>query len=82
MSFFSYLVTFLQIFSALIVMVLVLLQDSKEDGNIVTGSSNQGGTMGASKDARLAKLTKIFGVAFIVLTICSAVLIALQHASV
>ena len=81
MSFFSYLVTFLQIFSALIVMVVVLLQDSKEDGNIVTGSSNKGGTMGASRDASLAKLTKIFGVAFIVLTILSAVIIALQHAA-
>ena len=82
MSVLSGIVTFLQLFSAVIVMVLVLLQDSKEDGNIVTGSSNQGGSMGASKDAKLATLTKYFGIAFILLTICAAVLIALQHAAV
>ena len=77
MLFLRYLVTGLQVVSAVIVMVLVLLQDSKEDGNIVTGSSNQGGSMGASKDARLATLTKYVGIAFIVLTILSAILIAL-----
>ena len=82
MEFLRGLVTFLQIFSALVVMVLVLLQDSKEDGNIVTGSSNKGGTMGASRDTRLASLTKYVGVAFVVLTILSSILIALSHANV
>ena len=81
MYFLRNLVTGLQILSAVIVMVLVLLQDSKEDGNIVTGSSNKGGAMGASKDAKLATLTKYVGAAFIILTILSAVLIALVHSN-
>ena len=46
MEFLKTLITVLQIFSAVIVMILVLLQDSKEDGNIVTGSSNKGGSIG------------------------------------
>jgi hypothetical protein len=63
MEFLETLVTVLQIFSAIIVMILVLLQDSKEDGNIITGSSNKGGTMGASRNTKLANLTKYVGMA-------------------
>ena len=77
MGFLKSIIIGLQIFSAVVVMVLVLLQDSKEDGNIITGSSNKGGMMGASKDAKLAKLTKIFGTLFIVLTVISGLLIVL-----
>ena len=72
MEFLKTLTTVLQIFSAIVVMIL--LQDSKEDGNIITGSSNKGGSIGASRDAKLAKLTKYFGIAFIVLTIASSTL--------
>ena len=74
MEFLKTLTTVLQIFSAIVVMILVLLQDSKEDGNIITGSANKGGSIGASRDAKLAKLTKYFGIAFIVLTIASSTL--------
>ena len=74
MEFLKTLTTVLQIFSAIVVMILVLLQDSKEDGNIITGSSNKGGSIGASRAAKLAKLTKYFGIAFIVLTIASSTL--------
>ena len=56
MEFLKTLTTVLQIFSAIVVMILVLLQDSKEDGNIITGSSNKGGSIGASRNAKLAKL--------------------------
>ncbi len=79
MSFLTTLATVLQILVAIITMILVLLQDGKEDGNIITGSSNQGGAMGASRDEKLAKLTKWFGVLFIILTIASSTLILLNR---
>ena len=79
MEFLETLVTILQIFSAIIVMVLVLLQEGKEDGNIITGSSNKGGSMGASRNTRLATLTKYFGIAFIVLTIASSTLMLINY---
>ncbi len=78
MEFLKTLITVLQIFSAVIVMILVLLQDSKEDGNIVTGSSNKGGSIGASRDEKLAKLTKRVGIAFIILTIASSTLMLIK----
>lgn len=79
MEFLENIVTVLQIFSAIIVMILVLLQDSKEDGNIITGSSNKGGSMGASRNTKLAKLTRSFGIAFIVLTIASSTLMLINY---
>ena len=79
MEFLETLVTILQIFSAIIVMVLVLLQEGKEDGNIITGSSNKGGSMGASRNTRLANLTKYVGIAFIVLTIASSTLMLINY---
>ena len=79
MIFLTKLATVLQIIVALITMILVLLQDGKEDGNIITGSSNQGGAMGTSKEEKLARLTKWFGIGFIVLTIVSSTLILLMN---
>ena len=73
------LVTVLQIISGILIMILVLLQDTKEDGNIVTGSSNKGGTMGASRDEKLAKVTKYLGIVFIVLTVISSTLLILYR---
>lgn len=78
MEFLKTLTTVLQIFSAVIIIILVLLQDSKEDGNIVTGSSNKGGSIGASRDEKLAKLTKRIGIAFIILTIASSTLMLVK----
>lgn len=74
MEFLKTLTTILQIFSAIIVMILILLQDGKEDGNVIMGSSNKGGAMGASRNTKLASLTKYFGIAFIVFTIASGTL--------
>lgn len=79
MKFLETLTTVLQIFSAVVVMILVLLQDSNEDGNIITGSSNKGGSMGASRSTQLANLTKYFGIAFIVLTIVSSTLMLVNY---
>lgn len=61
----------LQIISAVIVMLLVLLQSDNESGNIVTGGS-ENNSMGMSRDKRLAKYTAGFGTAFILLTIASS----------
>ena len=79
MKFLEYACTFFQILVAIILMILVLLQEGKEDGNIVTGESNRGGTMGSSREARLSKLTIWFGVAFAVLTIASTSLIIFNY---
>ncbi len=72
-------VTFLQVIIGIIVVILVLLQQGKDDGNIISGSSNKGGSMGSSKEARLAKLTKIIGVAYILFTIASGSLMLINR---
>ncbi len=72
-------VTFLQVIIGIIVVILVLLQQGKDDGNIISGSSNKGGSMGSSKEARLAKLTKIMGVAYILFTIASGSLMLINR---
>ena len=61
----------LQIISAVIVMLLVLLQSDKDEGNIVTGNS-ESNSMGLSRDKKLARLTAWFGCAFVVLTIATS----------
>lgn len=72
-------VTFLQVIIGIIVVILVLLQQGKDDGNIISGASNKGGSMGSSKEARLAKLTKIMGVAYILFTIASGSLMLINR---
>lgn len=61
----------LQIISAVIVMLLVLLQSDNESGSIVT-SGSENNSMGMSKDKKIARLTAWFGAAFIILTIASS----------
>ena len=79
MKFLENLVTILQVLSAIIVMILVLIQEGKEDGGIVTGESNRGGTMGSSRESRLANLTKYTGIAFAVLTLASTSLMIINY---
>ena len=79
MKFLEYACTVFQILVAIILMILVLLQEGKEDGNIITGDSNRGGTMGSSKEARLSRLTIGFGVAFAILTIASTSLMIYNY---
>ena len=75
MSTMTYVFIALQIISTVAVIVLVMLQKLKE-GDGLTGSSNEGGSgMGMSNEKRLSRLTIIFGVAFVVLTIVSSTLI-------
>lgn len=79
MKFWETFVTVMQILSAVLVMILVLRQEGKEGGNIVTGESNKGGTMGSSKEAKLAKITKHVGIAFAVLTIAATSLMIINY---
>ena len=75
MSTMTYVFIALQIISTVAVIVLVMLQKLKE-GDGLTGSSNEGGSgMGMSNEKRLSRLTVIFGVAFVVLTIVSSTMI-------
>ncbi|MBO5180006.1 MAG: preprotein translocase subunit SecG [Clostridia bacterium] len=60
----------LQILVTVVVMILVLLQSDNESGNIVSGGNSS--TMGMSRDGKLAKYTKIVGVAFIILTVATS----------
>ena len=79
MKFLEYACTFFQILTAIILMILVLIQEGKEDGNIITGESNRGGTMGSSREAKLSKLTIGFGIAFTIFTIASTSLMIINY---
>ena len=69
--------TIIQVLTGIVLLVFVLLQDSKDEGNIVVG--NKGGTMGSSRDEKLASITKWLGVAFILLTIASSALMLINR---
>lgn len=77
MQIFENIVTFVQVVVGILVVILVLLQEGKDDGNIISG--NKSTSMGASKEARLSKLTKIFGIAYIILTIASGSLMLINR---
>ena len=60
----------LQILVTIVVMILVLLQSDNESGNVVSGGNSS--TMGMSRDGKLARYTKIVGIAFVVLTVATS----------
>ena len=68
----------LQILVAVIVMILVLLQSDNDNKNIMTGGSESSSAMGMSRDTKLAKYTRIMGIAFIVLTIATSTVMLLN----
>lgn len=72
-------VTFIQAALAVIIMILVLLQEGKEGGSIVTGETNKGGTMGSSKEAKLANITKWAGILFAIFTIAATSLMIINY---
>lgn len=69
----------LQVLSACVVMILVTLQEGKDDGNIITGDANKGGAMGSSSKSRLATLTKYAGIIFAILTIVTTSLMIINY---
>ena len=70
--------TFLQIIIGILVVILVLLQDGKEGANLVATEANNRGSMGSSREAKLANATKYVGIAFIILTIAVSSLMAVN----
>ncbi len=75
MSTVTYIMSALQVVSALIVIILVMLQKLKE-GDGLTGSSNEGASgMGVSRDKKLSRLTIVFGILFAVFTVVASTLI-------
>jgi protein translocase SecG subunit len=75
MSTVTYIMSALQVVSALIVIILVMLQKLKE-GDDLTGSSNEGASgMGVSRDKKLSRLTIVFGILFAVFTVVASTLI-------
>ncbi len=69
----------LQVFVGVLAIILVLLQNSKDEGNVVTGSANKGGTMGTSGEAKLVKWTKVLGAIYIILTIAAGSLMIVNQ---
>ena len=60
-----------QMVAGLVVVFLVLSQNGKDEGNVLAGTSNKGGTMGASREENIAKITKIVGIIYVILTIAA-----------
>ncbi len=75
MSTVTYIMSALQVISALVVIVLVMFQKLKE-GNGLSGSTNEGASgMGMSKDKKLSRFTILFGILFVVFTVIASTLI-------
>lgn len=78
MSALQYALAFLVIIVSIIIVVLVLLQESKQQGiGAITGAAES--FFGKNKDktieAKLSKLTKLFGTVFFVLAFVAALLV-------
>lgn len=72
MSSMTYVLSAIQIISALAVIILVMLQKLKE-GDGLSGSTNEGASgMGMSKDKKLSRLTILFGIIFVAFTIAAS----------
>lgn len=74
----TYVLAVLQIISALALIVLVLLQRSKESDGMTGNVSASNSGMGMSKENILSKWTGIFGFLFVVLTIAVSTLMVID----
>lgn len=79
MSGIQYLLAFLVIIVGIIIIVLVALQESKQQGlsGAISGAADTffGKNKGRTMEAQLSKFTKIAGIAFFVLALVSALLV-------
>ena len=79
MSGIQYLLAFLVIAVGLLIIVLVALQESKQQGlsGAIAGAADTffGKNKGRTMEAQLSKFTKIAGIAFFVLALVSALLV-------
>ena len=80
MTAFEIILTILQLLSGLAVSVVVLMQSGKSSGlsGVIAGGADTFMSKGKAKtlDAKLAKATKWFGLAFVVLTLALTVVMA------
>lgn len=74
----TFVLAVLQIISAIAIIVLVLLQRSKESDGMTNNVSVSNSGMGMSKENVLSKFTGIFGVIFVVLTIAVSTLLVID----
>lgn len=68
----------LQIISGIAIMILVLLQRSKEGDGLTGNVSSNASGMGMSKENMLSKWTGIFGFMFVVSTIAVSTLMVID----
>ena len=80
MEWYGYLVGALLIVAALAIVIIVLMQQSRQAGlsGAIAGGSETffGKNKGRSMDAKLAKFTKVLGVIFFILSLVATFLIA------
>ena len=85
MQWYEWLIGICIVLASLIIIVLVLLQQSREAGlsGVIAGGADTffGKNKGRTMDAKLAKFTKIFAVIFFVLSVASALFFAYLSAS-
>lgn len=73
----------LLILASIIIVLLVLVQESKDQGltSAIGGGANTSfyeSNMGRTRDARLSKLTKIFGIILVVVTLAVNILAVIK----
>lgn len=80
MEWYGYLIGALLIFASVAIVIIVLMQQSRQAGlsGAIAGGSETffGKNKGRSMDAKLAKFTKVLGIVFFILSLAATFLIA------
>lgn len=74
----TFVLAILQVVSAIAILILVLLQKSKESDGLTSNAASNTSGMGMSRENILSKWTGIFGFIFIVLTIAVSTLMVID----
>lgn len=74
----TYALAILQILSGIAILILVLLQKSKESDGLTNNAASSASGMGMSKENILSKWTGIFGFLFVVLTVAVSTLMVID----
>ena len=85
MAWYEILIGVFLLVASIVIVVLVLMQQSREAGlsGVIAGGADTffGKNKGRTMDAKLAKLTKILSVIFLVMTVFAALLFAYMSSS-
>lgn len=85
MAWYEILIGVFLLVASIVIVVLVLMQQSREAGlsGVIAGGADTffGKNKGRTMDAKLAKLTKILSVIFLVITVFAALLFAYMSSS-